>query len=106
LAIDPKNVIAIYDKGNALDNLGNHTQAISYIDKALAIDPKDIYALFRKGEILDNMGNHTQAIQYYDKALSIDPNYKNALNGKQTAQSALYSTGSGASMNATNATGG
>jgi Flp pilus assembly protein TadD len=37
LAIDPRNVDALNNKGVALDNLGNHTGAIVYFDKVLAI---------------------------------------------------------------------
>jgi tetratricopeptide (TPR) repeat protein/uncharacterized protein YjbI with pentapeptide repeats len=76
---------ALANKGGALDNLGDHTQAIQYYDKALAIDPNDKYALVNKGAALDYLGNYTQAIQYYDKALAIDPNYVDALVNKSAA---------------------
>ena len=71
--------------GSALNNLGNYTQAIPYLDKALAIDPNDKLALEEKGVDLDNLGNYTQAIPYLDKALAIDPNYKFALAEKGSA---------------------
>ena len=75
-----KNVFAIFlHIGSALDRLGNYTQAISYLDKALTLDPNDKFALEEKGVNLDNLGNYTQAISYLDKALTIDPNYKFAL---------------------------
>ena len=45
---------ALFDKGNALDNLGNHTQAIQYYDKALDIDPNNIDTLINKGVALDS----------------------------------------------------
>ena len=37
--------LLLYNKGVVLDNLGNHTGAIVYYDKALAIDPHDVSAL-------------------------------------------------------------
>jgi tetratricopeptide (TPR) repeat protein len=54
--MDPHNVYALYNKGLALDNLGNHTGAIEYYDKALAIDPHDVNALANKGNALDKLG--------------------------------------------------
>ena len=41
LAIDPNNVLALNEKGNALGGLGNYKEAIAYYDKALAVDPKN-----------------------------------------------------------------
>ena len=79
------NVSALINKGLALDNLGNHIQAIQYYDKALAIDPNDVDALYNKGNALDSLGNHTQAISYYDKVLDIDPNDVDALYNKGVA---------------------
>jgi tetratricopeptide (TPR) repeat protein len=49
----PKHENALYSKGNALDALGNHIEAIEYYDKALAINPKDETALYNKGVVLD-----------------------------------------------------
>ena len=88
LSIDRRDVVPVsskgtlYDKGNALIEQGNYTQAIQSFDKALAIDPNDKCALEGKGYALHNLGNYTEAIQYYDKALAIDPNDKYALNSK------------------------
>jgi len=58
LTINPKDVNAVTDKGLSLDNLGNHTGAIEYYDKALAmgIDPHDIFALTSKGLALGGIG--------------------------------------------------
>ena len=85
MAIDPKDEITLYNKGLALDNLGNYTEGILYYDKALAINPNDKDALGNKGVDLDALGNHTGAIEYYDKALDIDPHNVIALNGKGAA---------------------
>ncbi len=50
--------------------MGNHTQAISYFDKALAIDPTNKRALNNMGVSLDSyLGNYLQVIQSFDKAL-------------------------------------
>jgi tetratricopeptide (TPR) repeat protein len=91
LAIDPNNEVALTGKGQSLDNLGNYTQAMSYIDKALAIDPNDKFALSGKGYVLNSLGNYSQAMPYLDKALAIDPNFKDALNGKGVSLEGLGS---------------
>ncbi|MFQ6062233.1 MAG: tetratricopeptide repeat protein, partial [Methanosarcinales archaeon] len=39
LEIDPESVHALYNKGNALYNIGNYEDAIECYDKALEIDP-------------------------------------------------------------------
>jgi tetratricopeptide (TPR) repeat protein len=85
LVINPKYESALYNKGVALDDLGNYTRAIKYYDKALAIDPNDTYALDNKGLALDNLGNDTEAILYFDKALAIQPNDTYALDHKAAA---------------------
>jgi tetratricopeptide (TPR) repeat protein len=41
LDIDPNYGDALYNKGNTLNSLGNYTQAISYLGKALAANPDD-----------------------------------------------------------------
>ena len=76
------NKYVLYDKGDALYSLGNYTQAIPYLDKALAIDPNDKYALNDVGRALNSLGNHTGGILYFDKALAIDPKYGDALGNK------------------------
>ena len=59
MAIDPAYTDALYNKGVALDSLGNYTGAIEYYDKALAIDPADTLALNSKGVALGELGNYT-----------------------------------------------
>lgn len=53
---------ALYDKGDALNNRGNSTGAITYLDDALAIDPKLEDALNFKGAALAGLRNHKEAM--------------------------------------------
>jgi tetratricopeptide (TPR) repeat protein len=82
LTIDPNDVAALEDKGNALSSLDKYSEAIEYYDKALAIQPNDTYALNSKGNALSNLGNYTGAIDFYGKTLAIDPNNTFALTNK------------------------
>ena len=58
MAIDPHNADALYNKGNALDDLGDHTGVIVYYDKALSVNPKDEDTLYSKGISLCRLRNY------------------------------------------------
>ena len=77
-------------KGDALNRMGNFSQAITAYDTALKIDPNYVNALDGKGWSLNELGNYTQAIVYLDKALKIDPNH---LDGLVFKAQALYNIG-------------
>jgi tetratricopeptide (TPR) repeat protein len=66
LAIDPNYVLALVDKGVALNHLGNYSESIPYYDKALAIQANNTYALNNKAAALYNLGNNTGAIVQKD----------------------------------------
>ena len=51
-SLDLKNVLAIIGKGYALDNIGNHTKAVMYYNKAISIDSRYIADLTHKGNFL------------------------------------------------------
>ncbi len=90
LQIDPNYKWSLSNKGWALIELGNYTQALPYFDKALQIDPMLVDALNFKGQTLNKLGNYTGAQYYIDKALQIDP--KNLLLNKYLQNLALNKT--------------
>ena len=61
MEIDPNNANAWYNKGLALDNLGNRQEAIEYYDKAIGIDPKYVMAWNKIGRVLGNLGKNQEA---------------------------------------------
>ncbi|MGB6593241.1 MAG: tetratricopeptide repeat protein [Candidatus Nitrosopolaris sp.] len=73
------------NKGAALVDLGNYTQAITYFDKALAIDPNDKYALNLKQlaqvtlhttlPIQTITGNVTKFLEYENSTYGIKIQY-------------------------------
>ena len=54
--ISSSDVSALVKNGDALNNLGNYTEAIQYYEKALAIDPNNKIALNGKGDALSHIG--------------------------------------------------
>ena len=84
LEIDPNYESALNNKGVALLNLHNYTEALDYFDRVLEIDPNFKQALNNKGLSLSELGNHSgSSMDYFDRALEIDPNFKQALNNKR-----------------------
>jgi tetratricopeptide (TPR) repeat protein len=96
LGVNPKDALALNNKGVALFDLGNYTGAIEFFDKALVEDPNHPLALSNKGHAFNNLGialfdlgNYTGAIELYDKALAIEPNDNTSLTNKGLALSSL-----------------
>ena len=63
----------LIDKGDALTDLGNYEQAITYYDKALVIDPNNATFLDDKGYSLSKLGKYEEAITYYDRVFGRRP---------------------------------
>ena len=87
---DQQSVIDRKCIGWSLNELGNYTQAIVYLEKALKIDPTYKWSLSNIGWSLNELGNYTQAIVYLEKALKIDPNH---LDGLVFKAQALFNIG-------------
>ncbi|MGC1932937.1 MAG: tetratricopeptide repeat protein [Candidatus Nitrosopolaris sp.] len=58
MAIDPKDSVALNNKGWTLIRLGNYKDAIPYLDKALAIDPNCRLALNNKAWTVKQLHMH------------------------------------------------
>ena len=89
---DTSDIEVLFDQGNALYDLGQDQEAITYYDKVLEIDPNHVRALNSKGLALYHLGQDQEAITYYDKVLEINPNHVNALNNKGLALGNLVNT--------------
>jgi len=90
VAVGSNDKQAWVSKGDALNTMGNFSQAIAAYDAALKMDPNYVNALDGKGWSLNGLGNYSQAIVYLDKALRIDPNH---LDGLVFKAQALYKIG-------------
>ncbi len=83
--VAPDNVLAWYNKGVALGNLGKYEEEITCYDEALRIDPQYAKAWSNKGVALDNLGKYEEEITCYDEALRIDPQDADAWSNKGVA---------------------
>jgi len=70
------------NKGNMLDNLGRHAEALKCYDEAITINPNLAEAWYNKGNLLVNLGKYAEAINCYDEAITINPNFAEAWSNK------------------------
>jgi tetratricopeptide (TPR) repeat protein len=69
LSINKNDTDAMYNKGNALDDLGKHQEAITWYDKVLVINKNDTDAMYAKGVALGELGKYQDALIWFDKVL-------------------------------------
>jgi len=80
--IDPKNMIALCNKGIALKQLGRLEDAIKLYDQVLENEPKNVLALNSKAASMMDLGFFEDAIKLYDQVLEIDSKDIIALSNK------------------------
>ncbi len=74
LQINPSLAQAYKIWGNALQQLGQHDQALALYSKALTINPDFAEVYANVGSIYARQKNWQQALSYYQKAVNINPN--------------------------------
>ena len=75
LEIDSDNIIAIYNLGAMLGELGDIDSAIELFKKGLLIDPNDSEFYYNLGTSYSAKGDYYMAMHYYLEALKINPDY-------------------------------
>ncbi|MBD2481227.1 tetratricopeptide repeat protein [Planktothrix sp. FACHB-1365] len=80
IRINPQDVIAYKDLGNALYKQGKLEEAITYYQKAIQLDPKYAPAYNNLGNVLSGQGKLEEAIINYQKAIQLDPKFAPAYN--------------------------
>ncbi len=76
LKIDPKDMIALNNKGTAFAELNEHQKAIKYFDKVIELNSEDAAAWHNKGVILAKLGKNQESLEYLDKALKLDSRFE------------------------------
>lgn len=75
LGLRPKEAIL---RGNILNNLKRHNEALACYEKAIELHPDNHLAWVYKGLTLTHQKKYEEAIKYYDKAIGINSNSKEA----------------------------
>ena len=73
LALDPRNVEALSNRGAALRNLDRPAEALADYDRALALSPSHAQAHTNRGVALASLNRFAEAEAAYDRALALDP---------------------------------
>lgn len=75
LKANPRNHLAISNKGLAYANLGKPEKGLQLIEKSLSIEPKFVEGLTNIIVPLQMLGRLDDALKYLEKALNIDPKF-------------------------------
>ncbi|MCK5397524.1 MAG: tetratricopeptide repeat protein [Thermoplasmata archaeon] len=81
-----------FNRGVALEKIGQSEQAVECFDKALEQNPNDSWAWFNKGVSLHRIGLLGESLFCYDKALEFNPNDPDLLSNKGIALRTLGRT--------------
>jgi tetratricopeptide (TPR) repeat protein len=60
-------------KGDVLEKLGDHEEALKTFDKAVESFPENAHAWKGKGNALNSIGRYDEAVKAYDKAIELIP---------------------------------
>lgn len=71
--LDPVSYLPLFRRGNVLDDLGRHEDALADFDKALALKPDAAELHMARGEALRSLRRLEEALSCYDHAISLAP---------------------------------
>jgi protein O-GlcNAc transferase len=86
----PDQIVALNNRGVALERLDRMDEALASIDSALAIRPDYADAHYNRGIVLLRMRRFDEALASYDQALAIRPDYAEALSNRGIAMMELH----------------
>ena len=84
LHLDPNNLDAWNNKGNALWHLKRYQEALAAYEHTLHLDPNNIKAWYNKGNALWCLKRYKEALAAYEHALHLDSSNLPALLGKMS----------------------
>jgi len=89
IELDPRYIIAYYNRGIAQYSLGNHDAAVQDYSAAIALDPRNPDFYTGRGHAYSALGDYQSAIQDYNAAILLNPQQANAYNGRGLAYFSL-----------------
>jgi tetratricopeptide (TPR) repeat protein len=85
IAMNPRSVETLYNRGRALDELRRYDEALRSYDAALVLDPRHVPAWTNRGAALHDLGRCEDALSSFDKALELAPGHVEAWLGRGLA---------------------
>ncbi|MGA2399418.1 MAG: tetratricopeptide repeat protein [Steroidobacteraceae bacterium] len=85
VGMQPNNAESWFLRGNALQQLDTHPEAIENYGRALALQPDFLAALNNQGHSLRSLRQTAQSLQIFERALALQPAYPLALNNRGLA---------------------
>jgi len=85
IAIAPHDGVAHSNRGNILQALGQHEDALLSFNEAIRLFPTYAEAYNNKANVLQELYRFEDALVWYDKAIAIDPSYAKAYKNKGNA---------------------
>ena len=74
----PGHPAALYNRGNALCDLGRYDRGLAAFDRALTAAPNHVQAWNNRGRALQALNRHADAIESFDKAIALQKDYADA----------------------------
>ena len=78
LAVDPNNVTAHYNLGNALAEVGRQEEAVRHFQQAIQIEPRNAKVHYNLANALSDLGRLDFAIEHYETAVRSNPRFPEA----------------------------
>ena len=75
LAINPGHVVALYNRGNLLYELGRFAESAASYDRAIGNDPSNVEALLNRGIVLHDLKRFDAAMRSHDSFLALKPDH-------------------------------
>ncbi len=78
LEIQPQQPYPLNNRGNALQQLGRHAEALTSFEQAIALRPDFATAHYNRGNALRSLRRYDEALHSLDRALALKPDWADA----------------------------
>ena len=85
----PDYVDAWFNRGNALNNLKRHDEALTSYERVIALKPDYVEAWINRGTTLHTLKRYDDALTSYERALALKPDYVEAWSNRGNTLNAL-----------------